>query len=213
MSNELIFCCHRLSSCIKRHLKRLVTISMTKNARRLNDELLNSSNGLLRSASSPDIASTLLMRFYPIITRCNEPLEAAHAHIDGMSCRGPPQLDLSDQLRRCTIAVEHAFGLRSTNALLFFQLHWSTKLSKVCQLNWVWEFHHQMSNELILCCHRLSSCIKRHLWPYRWRKMRDDWVMSSCIAQMDFSDQLRALGSLLQCWCASILSSQGVMSH
>ena len=67
-------------------------VSMTKNARRLNDGLLNSSNGLLRSASSPGIASTMLMRFYPIIPRCNEPLEAAHAHIDGMSCCGPPPI-------------------------------------------------------------------------------------------------------------------------
>ena len=123
MSNELISILS--APTIKRHLKLLVTISMTKNARRLNDELLNSSNGLLRSASSPGIASAMLMRFYPIITRCNEPLEAAHEHIDGMSCRGPPRhlhLDLSDQLRRCSIASEHAISLRSPNALLFFQL-------------------------------------------------------------------------------------------
>ena len=63
-----------------------------ENTRRLNDELLNSSIGLLRSASSPAIAPTMLMRFYPIITRCNEPLEATHAHIDGMSCCGPPPI-------------------------------------------------------------------------------------------------------------------------
>ncbi len=129
MSNGHIFHCHRLSSCIKRHLKRLVTVSMTNNARRLNDELLNSSNGLLISASSPGIASTMLMRFYPIITRCNEPLEAAHAHIDGMSCCGPPPigpLGSATKMYR-SIAAEHAICLRSTNALLFFQLHWSTK--------------------------------------------------------------------------------------
>ncbi len=65
---------------------------MTKNTGRLNDELLNSSNGLLRSASSPAIAPTMLMRFYPIITRCNEPIYAVHAHIDGMSCCGPPPI-------------------------------------------------------------------------------------------------------------------------
>ncbi len=106
MSKEylLIFCCHRLSSCIKRHLKRLVTVSMTNNARRLNDELLNSSNGLLISASSPGIASTMLMRFYPIITRCNEPLEAAHAHIDGMACNSDftSQASSSDSTSRAT---------------------------------------------------------------------------------------------------------------
>ena len=71
----------------------------------------------------------------------------------------------------------------------------------------------QMSNELIFYRHRLSSDTWSCSWPYRWRKMRDDWMMSCWIAQMDFSDQLRALASLLQCWCASILSSQGVMSH
>ncbi len=102
---------------IKRHLKRLVTISMTTNARRLNDELLNGSNGLLRSASSPGIASTMLMRFYPLITRCNEPLEAARAHIDGMSCCGPPPIG---PLRSAT-KMYHPCWARylSTNALFW----------------------------------------------------------------------------------------------
>ena len=63
-----------------------------ENTTRLNNELLNSSIGLLRSASNPAIAPTILMRFSPIITRCNEPLQGAHAHIDGMSCCGPPPI-------------------------------------------------------------------------------------------------------------------------
>ena len=48
--------------------------------------------GLLRSALSPAIGPTMLMRFYPIITRSNEPLECTHAHIDEMSCCGPPPI-------------------------------------------------------------------------------------------------------------------------
>ncbi len=131
MSNELIFYCHRVSSCIKRHLKWLVTISMTKNARRLNDELLNSSNGLLRSASSPCIASTMLMRIYPIITRCNETLEAAHEHIDGMWCCEPPPIGplglLSDQLRRCTIVLMRFYSFNYIGAQIISTL--STQLS------------------------------------------------------------------------------------
>ena len=95
----------KLSSCIKRDLKRLLTISMTRNARQMIDELLNSSNGLLRSASSPGIASIMLMRFYPIITRCNESVEAAHAHIDEMSCCKPPPIgplgSATKMLHRC----------------------------------------------------------------------------------------------------------------
>ncbi len=94
-----------------------MAVWISGNTRRLNDELLNSPNGLLRSASSPAIAPTMLMRFYPIITWCNEPLEATPAHIDGMSCCGPPPIG----------PLGSATKLLSTNALLFFQLHWSTK--------------------------------------------------------------------------------------
>ena len=70
-----------------------------------------------------------------------------------------------------------------------------------------------MSDELIFYRRRLSNYTQNGTCPYRWPKVRDDWTMSCWIAQMDFSDQLRALPSLLQCWCASILSSQGAMSH
>ena len=85
MSDKLIFYRHRLSSDTRDHKD-------DENTRRLNDELLNSSSGLPRSALSPAIAPTMLMRFYPIITRSNEPLECTHAHIDEMSCCGPPPI-------------------------------------------------------------------------------------------------------------------------
>ena len=82
---NLYFFRQRLSSDTRDHMDDEIT-------RRLNDELLNSSSGLLRSALSPAIAPTMLMRFYPIITRSNEPFECTHAHIDEMSCCGPPPI-------------------------------------------------------------------------------------------------------------------------
>ena len=75
MSNELILHCHRLAIKLYQATPEAASDHIDdENARRLidellnssDDELLNTSNELLRSASSPGIASTMLMRFYPI---------------------------------------------------------------------------------------------------------------------------------------------------
>ena len=67
------------------------------------------------------------MCLYSITTDYNEPLEAAHAHIDDerydrVQCgaAGQPKLDLSDQLRGCSIASTQAIRLRSANELVFY---------------------------------------------------------------------------------------------
>ncbi len=53
------------------------------------------------------------MTYYDIATKYNGPLEAAHAHIDDerydmVQCgaAGQPKLDLSDQVRRCSITFK-----------------------------------------------------------------------------------------------------------
>ena len=62
------------------------------------------------------------MYLFSITADYNGPLEAAHAHTDGdrydfVECgaAGQPALDLSHQLRGCSIASEHAIRLGSTN--------------------------------------------------------------------------------------------------
>ncbi len=68
---------------------------------------------------------TAPMSFCTIATKYNEPLEAAYAHnaddrYDMGLCgaAGQPKLDLSDQLRRCSIPSTHAIRLSSANVLL-----------------------------------------------------------------------------------------------
>ena len=67
------------------------------------------------------------MCFIAIATNYNGPLEAAHAHNDDdrydrydmVLCvaAGQPKLDLSDQLRRCSVASTNAIRLSSVNVL------------------------------------------------------------------------------------------------
>ena len=68
------------------------------------------------------------MCLYSITTDYNEPLEAAHARNDDdiydlVDCgaAGQPTLDLSDQLRDCSIASVQAILLRSAHMLLWYQ--------------------------------------------------------------------------------------------
>ncbi len=67
------------------------------------------------------------MCFYTIAAKYNVPLEAAHAFIDDdiydmgrMMCyhTGELKMDLSDQLRVCSIASTTTIRLRSANELL-----------------------------------------------------------------------------------------------
>ena len=65
------------------------------------------------------------MSLYSIAAKYNGPLEAAHAHIDddrfdmaNCGAAGQLQLDLSDQLRGCSIASTKAIRLRSANELV-----------------------------------------------------------------------------------------------
>ena len=60
-----------------------------------------------------------------IAAEYNEPLAAAHAPIDddrydlvGCGAAGQPKLDLSEQLRGCSIASTHAIRLSSANELV-----------------------------------------------------------------------------------------------
>ena len=62
------------------------------------------------------------MSLYSIANKYNGPLEAAHAHSDDdrydlaeCDAAGQLKLDLSDQLRRCSIASTRAFRLSSSN--------------------------------------------------------------------------------------------------
>ena len=68
------------------------------------------------------------MCFYTITTKYNGPLEAANAHIhddryDMVECgsAGQSKLDLSDQLRLCSIPSTNAMWLSSANVLLFYR--------------------------------------------------------------------------------------------
>ena len=65
------------------------------------------------------------MSLYRIADDYNGPLEAAHVRIDddrydlvkcGAACQ--PTLDLSDQIRDCSIATTHASRLSNTNELV-----------------------------------------------------------------------------------------------
>ena len=65
------------------------------------------------------------MCLYSIATEYNGPLEAAHAQIDDdrydiVECgaAGKPTLDLSDQLRGCSIAPMHSYRMGSPNVLV-----------------------------------------------------------------------------------------------
>ena len=65
------------------------------------------------------------MSLYSIAAKYNEPLEAAHALIDDdrydmglCGAAGQPKLDLSDQLRRCSMPSTNAIRLSSANVLL-----------------------------------------------------------------------------------------------
>ncbi len=65
------------------------------------------------------------MFFYSITVERIDPLEAAHAHIDDdrydmVECgaAGKPTLDLSDQLRGCSIPSTHNYRLSSANMLV-----------------------------------------------------------------------------------------------
>ena len=68
------------------------------------------------------------MCLYAIATEYNGPLEAAHARIhdddryDLVECgaAGQPTLDLSDQLRDCSIASAQAILLRNANVLVYY---------------------------------------------------------------------------------------------
>ncbi len=65
------------------------------------------------------------MCFYSIAGKYNDPLEAAHAHIDDdrydmveFGAAGQLRLDLSDQLRACGSASTDVIRLGSNNVLL-----------------------------------------------------------------------------------------------
>ena len=67
------------------------------------------------------------MSFYSIAAKYNGPLEAAHVNIDDerydsvvCSAAGQPTLDLSDQLRGCSIASVQAILLRSANVFVYY---------------------------------------------------------------------------------------------
>ncbi len=65
------------------------------------------------------------MCLYSIATEYNGPLEAAHAQIDDdrydmeeCGAAGKPTLDLSDQLRGCSIAPTNNYRMSSANVLV-----------------------------------------------------------------------------------------------
>ncbi len=65
------------------------------------------------------------MCLYSITTEYNELLKAAHVHIDDDrydivedGAAGRPKLDLSDQLRCCSIAFKYVTQLSSSNVLV-----------------------------------------------------------------------------------------------
>ena len=66
------------------------------------------------------------MCLYNIATEYNGPLEAAHAQIDDdrydmvgeCGAAGKPTLDLSDQLRGCSIASTNNYRMSSANVLV-----------------------------------------------------------------------------------------------
>ena len=68
------------------------------------------------------------MCLYAIAAKYNGTLEAAHVNIDDerydlaqSGAAGQPTLDLSDQLRGCSIASEHAILLSSANVLVYYR--------------------------------------------------------------------------------------------
>ena len=68
------------------------------------------------------------MCFYTIATKYNGPLEAAHAHIHDdrydmidLIAAGQSKLDLSEQLRLCSIPYTNAMWLSSANVLLYYR--------------------------------------------------------------------------------------------
>ena len=76
------------------------------------------------------------MCLYTIAAKYNGPLDAVHAHSNDdrydlvqSGIAGQPTLDLSDQLRGCSIASEDAIRLRSTNVLVYHrrQVEWATR--------------------------------------------------------------------------------------
>ena len=78
-----------------------------------------------RGPSSPAIAPTMLMRFYPIITRCNESLWGTNAHIDGMSCCGPPPIG----------PLGSATKLLSTQSICLVLIYLYSFLLVVCEVD------------------------------------------------------------------------------
>ncbi len=67
----------------------------------------------------------VLMCLHSIATEHNGTQKAAHANIDDdrydmdeYGAAGQPRLDLSDQLRGCSIASEHAIRLSSANVIV-----------------------------------------------------------------------------------------------
>ena len=112
--------------------KRLMRIVTTIDATWLNVVQPASSNWTSQS-SYEAVASLLLtqsvraatMSLYSIAAEYNEPLEAAHAHSDDDRCDsaecgavGQLKLDLSEQLRGCSIASTHAIRPSSNNELV-----------------------------------------------------------------------------------------------
>ena len=70
---------------------------------------------------------TVLMCLYTIVAKHAGPLEAAHAHFDDdrfdiVECgdSGHLKLDLSDQLRVCSIGSAHAIRLSSENLVVCY---------------------------------------------------------------------------------------------
>ena len=76
------------------------------------------------------------MCLYTITAEYNGPLEAAHTQFDDdryntakRGAAGQPTLDLSDQLRDCSIASAQAILLRSANVLVYYhrRVEWATR--------------------------------------------------------------------------------------
>ena len=112
--------------------KRLMRIVTTIDAIWLN--LVQPASSNLTSQSSYEVVASLpltqsvraaTMSLYSIATEYNGPLEAAHDHGDDDRCdmvecgaAGQLKLDLSEQLRGCSIASTHAIRPSGNNELV-----------------------------------------------------------------------------------------------
>ena len=118
----------------------------------------------------------------------------------------------------------------STNILVFLSIScvwgWCSDEAGGCWMScsmpwWLWLLRAAAGltvSNFVKWVNRPSSGATREVWRSvfktqicQWRWWVEFWKALEQLYR--FREVLRALPSLLQCWCASILSSQGAMSH